>query len=328
MKKVFATLVMALFMSLAPARAATPQVQGRWEFVTLTGDTSAQLNNSGQSVMSTYLLQSGSAITNIVPLTTDAYLDDQVGYNNDVITGTANNNGTVTLKLVITNSPTNKVTLNFTGTVSTYTQHGANATVLTGTYTSDGQYTTGGNFVATFFPDFTGQAYSGALDGPDTGSGPVEVPASFTMAMNADHTLKVTNFTVSAPLAACFVPPFHTINDPNYPAIPTNASGMGISIYLQDSVGGKIWLNGYSILADGKNTAALDEVYGDGTAYPNNGLGAVGTNNTYEVYYGITTNNSCNGLGGGDAPFQVQIPKHHRGDRYRKDDGHDRRHRR
>jgi len=292
------------------ASASTPNVQGRWEFVTLTGDTPTQLNQSGQSVLSTYLLQSGSTITNIKNVTTDFFLDDAVGYNTVVITGTANLNGTVNLTVVFNNSATNKPTLNYTGTYSTSSGY----TKLTGSFTSTGQYTTNGTFVATFFPDFTGQSYSGALDGPDTGSGPTEVPASFTMAMNSDHTLKVTNFQVSAPLAACFVPPFHTINDPDprFSGTPTNASGVSISIYLEDTVGGKIWLNGYSILGDGKNTAAFGELYGDGTAYPTTGLGSVGTNNTYEVYYGITTNNSCNGLGGGDAPFQVQVPRTHR----------------
>lgn len=318
----FRTAIAALVLSMLAtfASASTPNVQGRWEFVTLTGDTPAQLNQSGQSVLSTYLLQSGSTITNIKNVTTDYFLDDQIGYNTVVITGTANSNNTVSLKVVFNNSATDKPTFNYTGTYSTSSGY----TKLTGTYTSTGQYTTGGNFVATFFPDFNGQTYSGSLDGPDTGSGPVEVPASFTMAMNADHTLKVTNFQVSAPLAACFVPPFHTINDPDprFSQIPTNASGVSISIYLQDSVGGQIWLNGYSILSDGKNTAALDELYGDGTAYPTSGLGSVGTNDRYEVYYGISTNNSCNGYGGGDAPFVPTVEKNHRHERSDNDRRH------
>lgn len=309
-KTFLATLALGLLATIASA--STPNVQGRWEFVTLTGDTPTQLNQAGQSTLSTYLLQSGSTITNIEANTTDTYMDDVNSYNNDVITGTAHSTGVVNLTLVITNSPSSKVTINFTGTVSNYTQHGANATVMTGTYTSNGQYTTGGNFVATYFPDFTGATYSGTLDGPDTGSGPTQVSASFSIQTKSDHTLSIGNFTLGEPLAACFVPPFHVINDPNYPLSQTSATGVNFQVYLQDSVGGQIWMNAYSILSDGVTPAALDYESAPGVSYPTSNLGAVGTNNTYEVFYGITTNNSCNGLGGGDAPFQAQVPKHKR----------------
>lgn len=330
MKKLFAVLTLGLLTLLSPsARASTPNVQGRWEFVTLTGDTPTQMNQSGQSTLSTYLLQNGSTITNLPALTSDAYMDDVYCYNNDVITGTANSNGTVTLKLVITNPDNSKVTMNFTGTVGAYTQHGAEATTITGTYTSNGKYTTGGNFVATFFPDFTGVTYSGTLDGPDTGTGPTQVPASFTIQTKADHTLSITNVNIGAPLNACFTPPFHVINDPNFPLAPTSAAGILMDIYLQDSVGGQIWFNSFSTLQatdalGNPISAALDELYGDGQPYPSTGQGYVGTNTQYEVYYGITTNNSCNGLGGGDAPFVAQPTRHgrHQGDEPRKHRGH------
>ena len=313
----FLKIIAVLLLTALPSFASTPNVQGRWEFATLSGDTPTQLNSSGQSTLSTYLLQSGSTITNVVANTTTNYLDDVYSYNNSVITGTAHSNGTVTLQLVITNPDHTTVTFNYSGTVGTYTQHGANATTLTGSYTSTGRYTTGGNFVATYFPDFSGSTYSGSLDGPDQGSGPTQVPASFFIQTKADHTLAISNLVLGAPLAACFAPPFHVINDPNYPLVPTAASGVGLSIYLQDSVGGQIWFNAFSTLQNPDSLgnpvpAALDEVY-DSQSYPNSGLGNLGTNNQYEVYYGITTNNSCNGLGGGDAPFTPVPDKHNHG---------------
>lgn len=314
----FRLLVVALlFAVFIPSAFAQTNIQGRWEFATLSGDTPTQLNQMGQSTLSTYLVQSGSNVTNLPAVTTDNYLDDSYAYNNDVITGTAHSgsNG-IQLKLVITNPDGSKVTFNYSGTVGTYTQHGANATTITGTYTSNGRYTTGGNFVATFFPDFPGSTYSGSLDGPDTGTGPTQVPASFYIKTNADHSISISNLTLGAPLAACFTPPFHVINDPNFPLSQTSAVGVSMQIYLQDSVGGQIWFNSFSTLQNADSLgnpmpAALDEVYGDGQPYPNSGLSYVGTNSQYEVYYGITTNNSCNGLGGGDAPF-VQTPEKHK----------------
>jgi len=317
-----------LLLSAIAVHAQTFQ-SGRFEFVTNSGDTTAQLA-SGQSTLSTYLILNGTQITNNAAITTDTYLDDTVNYNNDVITGSTSNGGrNVSLKLVITNSASNKVTINFSGSLSTYTSHGADATIISGTFTSNGTYTANGTFTATYFPPFTGSTYSGSLDAPDSGSGPVAVPASFTIATGSNGALTITNFTVSAPLASCFVGPFHEIADPNFPLFITSASGMGLNIYLQDTKGTTIWLNAYSILgnndSDGNPVpAALDEKVGDGTNYPSSGLGNLGTNSTYEVFYGIS-GGSCDGFGGGDSPFQAVPEKGKKHDKPRHEHGRDRR---
>ncbi len=302
-RKIFAIAVLAL---LGTAASAQTFKSGRYEFATTTGDTSAQLSDSGQCTISTYLILIGTSITNDVTITTDTFLDDVVNYNNDVITGSTSNGGKdVSLKLVITNSATNKVTLNYTGTMSTVD----GATVITGSFTSNGEYTGNGTFAATYFPDFSGQKYSGTLDGPDNGGVATNATTSFNIATNSDHSVTVTNFQVGPPLTACFTPPFHTIPDPNQPLFVTAASGVALTIYLQDSVGGQIWLNAYSTQTDGLTPAALDELYLVGTPLPSPASN-IGTNNTYTVYYGITTNNSCNGIGGGDSPF-VPVPEKH-----------------
>ena len=307
----FLKAIAILLLAAIPSFASVPNVQGRFEFVTLSGDSPTQISEMGQSSISTYLLQNGNTITNIPSITTDTLLDDGFSYNNDIASGTVNSSGKVTLTFTITNLDKSKIVLVYTGTLGTYSSHGADATVINGTYTSTGRYTTGGSFVATFFPDFTGVTYSGSLDSPDVAGsgGPSEVPASFSILTNADHSVTISNFQVSAPLKSCFVPPFHTINSPDFPLFFTNASGVGLSVYLQDSVGNHIWLNAYSTLQDGENSAALDELF-DGSSYPNSQLGNVGTNNLIYVSYGITSNNSCNGYGGGDTPFHVESKKH------------------
>lgn len=307
--------------------AGAQSIQGRWEIVHTSGDTSTQLNEAGQSSVSTYLLQSGTKITNLPALTTDTLIDDQYSYNNDVITGTVStSHGTtsVALKLVITNPDKSTVTLNYTGTLSTDSSHGADASVIEGTYTSTGKYTTGGNFVATLFPDFQNVNYSGGLEGPDdVGTGPSDIPVSFQLNTNSSHTLTLTNLSIGgrsypAGLAGCFdTEHFSTVVDPNYPLAPSAAAGVTLSIYLQDRNGVQLWLSGYAVLSDGVNSAALDELYTSGS-YPTspNSNSNVGQNSELVFVYGLTGGN-CDGAGGGDSGFTPTRTRHEHKERKR-----------
>src|SRR5258708_9587404 len=71
-------------IGIASASAGVPVVQGRWEFVVTSGDSPSQLSTMGQSIFSTYLLQTlgGTALTNISQFTTDTVACDTQSYNN------------------------------------------------------------------------------------------------------------------------------------------------------------------------------------------------------------------------------------------------------
>src|SRR5258705_5319275 len=72
------------------ASAVVPVVQGRREFVVTSGDNPSQLSTMGQSIFSTYLLQTpgSTALTNISPFTFDTVAFDNQSYNN--VTGRDN----------------------------------------------------------------------------------------------------------------------------------------------------------------------------------------------------------------------------------------------
>ena len=107
---------------------------------------------------------------------------------------------------------------------------------------------------------------------------------------------------------------------PNGLGVPF-ASGVGITVYAQDSAGTQLSLIGYAVKPNG-NSAAVAESYmtntdndGDTTTTNN------GTNNEIVFYYGIT-GGPCDGFGGGDAPFHPvsnhdkhNHREHDRGDR-------------
>jgi hypothetical protein len=301
----FTVLTLAIFV-LAAAAQQVPNIQGRWEFVIDTGDSqSQQLNVMGQSTLSTYLIQSGSNIGNDVPDTYTTFAADEYVYANTVITGTVTRQGNVTLTATTTNPDKTSFKYVFSGALD----EEDGAITLEGTYTSTAWSSNGhGKFTATFFPDFSNVTYAGSFNGPDVGDGPVDVPASFTINTLPDHTVSISNLKLGQPLAACFQPPFHVQNDPNFPLSHSAADGLALEVYLVDSVGGELWLNGYAVQKDGFSPAALNELYDPTTPLPKN-LSQTGSNDEYVIWYGITTNNSCSGLGGGDSPFKVKSEK-------------------
>jgi hypothetical protein len=288
-----------------------PNIQGRWEFVITTGDSQNQLNNMGQSSISTYLLQTGSVVTNNVPMTTDNILADTYVYDNGTFTGTINKQDNVVLTYTVVNQPGDgQPTFNYVFTGTFKERDSDNPKRITGTYTSTADSSTGsGDFIATFFPDFKNVTYSGGFVAPlGEGAGPYDVPAIITLNTNADHSVSVTNLSIGGSLAACFVPPFTTVNDPNFPLVPTDAAGVGVNLYVRDSVGTQLSILGYFVEPDGFSPAALQENYGN--PLPTN-TSYAGTNTELLLWYGITSNNSCNGYGGGDNPFH-RVPESHK----------------
>ena len=174
------------------ASAAVPVVQGRWEFVVTSGDNSTQLSTMGQSIFSTYLLQTpGSPVlTNITAFTTDTVACDTQSYNNvTVANSSVDDLGNVVVDFTVTLNGGTSFDYVFKGTLSQ-----GPPKVITGTYQrssggctqgSLGSGTPDGNFTATWFPDLSG-TWMGAFDAPDMGTGPTAVSASFTLSTNTD----------------------------------------------------------------------------------------------------------------------------------------------
>src|SRR6266481_542276 len=71
-------------IGIASAAAGVPVVQGRWEFVVTSGDNPSQLSTMGQSIFSTYLLQTpgSTVLTNISQFTIDTVACDTQSNNN------------------------------------------------------------------------------------------------------------------------------------------------------------------------------------------------------------------------------------------------------
>ncbi len=220
----------------------------------------------------------------------------------------------------------------FTGTFNP-TPDNSNGPTITGTYTTNVNpaYSNGsGTFVATWFPDFpaTTEIYIGGLAGPDNGSGPVDVPTMITLGTNkTTHDLIGTvsipglanNGTVGIPGMtnngiACFVSTLMIQNvsnpaligvggAPNGIGVPF-ASGVGVTIFAQDTAGTQLSLIGYVVKPNG-NSAAVGESYMTNT---DNDGDSTTTNNELVLYYGIT-GGPCDGFGGGDSPFHP-VSKH------------------
>jgi hypothetical protein len=346
------TLVLIAVFS-APANAQTAP-NGRWEFAVTSGDTQYQLDQAGQVTFSTYLALSGTVLTGNSQQTTNTSAAELYCCN-DMVTGTFTKHGstqTAVIQFAIpANSSTGQAAFGYTFT-GTYNPNPSNSggPTITGTYTTNVNpaFSNGsGTFVATWFPDFpsTPQLYMGGLTGPDEGSGPTDVPTMITLGANkTTHILIGTVSIAGAPHdgtlgipglsnngLSCFVGPLtiQTVTNPalmgvggapNGIGVPF-ASGVGISIYAQDSAGTQLSLVGFAVKPNG-NSAAVGESYltatdddGDTTTANN------GTNNELVLYYGIT-GGPCDGFGGGDAPFHPVVkhdrhdkPEHHRGDR-------------
>jgi len=308
LRRFVSTFLCLLFAGVASANVQIQNVQGRWEIAITSGDTSAQLSAIGQSTISTYLLKNGTVLTNMVPFTWDTIACDVANGNNVTVANSSiDSQGNVTLIFTFTQTDQTSFQYAFAG-VLTPGQAGA-PTVITGTYQrsaggctqgSLGTSTPDGNFIATFFSDLSG-TWAGAFDGPDDGSGPTSVPASFTLTTNLDKTL---SGTVDAPGlmsssgAACLA---GTVTlQPGMLEGVSNSAGAYFELFGMDSNGTRLLVNGYASNPDNSVAAVGEDNPEDGT----NGTANDGTNNSYTAYYGIT-GGPCEGLGGGDAPFKL-----------------------
>src|SRR5208282_4649883 len=313
-KAAVSALLFLIAAGLAPA--CEPTIQGRWEFAITSGATQYQLDNMGQPQISTVLLQNGSTLTNVPIFTQNAFLQDEVGYNNVTASGTIAQNGCVSITFTVGNGgDTSQAVFDYVFSGRLGTQDGA--TVITGTYTTteSSTYTNGsGNFTATFFPNFTGALYQGTLDGPDNGPGPTNIPFNINPTTNPDYsvsgTVNVFNFT-DGQGNACFAGPLTMISGLGGEGDAAFATGVRLDIIAKDSAGSILWLNANSVEPDGFSPAALNEDYDPTTPLPTN-LSNAGTNNEYAAYYGIS-GGPCDGFGGGDSPLHlVKNHKHHR----------------
>ena len=315
-----AVLILALLVA-TPAKAQTPP-NGRWEFVVTSGDTAYQLENMGQTSFSTYLTLSGTKLTGGSQETTNTSLAE-MSCCNDTMTGTYSTSKgvtSVTLEFAVpANNSTGQAAFNYTfnGTYNAKPGNSGGPTI-TGTYTTTAgsTFSDGGTFTATWFPNFpaTPQQYTGTLDGPDTGSGPTNVATTISLGTNSANNLIGTVSTpgmTNANGIACFASTLtiQTVYNrlligvggaPNGVGVPF-ASGVGITVFAQDSAGTQLWLNGFSAKPNG-DSAAVGQNYLTDTDTGSSETTDNGTNNNIIFYYGIS-GGPCDGLGGGDAPF-------------------------
>ena len=293
--------------SIGIASAAVPIVQGRWEFVVTSGDTDSQLTSMGQSIFSTYLLQTpgDTVLTNIPLFTIDTVACDTQSNNNVTVANSSiDASGNAVVDFMVTLDGGTSFHYVFKGLLAQ-----GPPKVITGTYQRSadscnqghlGSATTDGAFTATWFPDLSGTLV-GAFDAPDVGSGPVSVEASFTLTTNTDKTLRGTINIIGAGLVdshgtACVVNPITL--QPNMAEGISQSSGAGFELFGTDANATRVWVNAMATNFDG-SIAAVGE---DNPANGSNGTANDGTNTAYTAFYGIT-GGPCDGFGGGDAPF-------------------------
>jgi hypothetical protein len=261
----------------------------------------------GQSIFSTYLLQTPDSpvLTNISQFTTDTVACDTQSYNNVTVADSSiNDQGNVVVDLTVTLSGQTPFHYVFTGVLAQ-----GPPKVITGTYQRSAGGCTGGNlgtanpdgnFTATWFPDLSGNM-GRRIRRSGRRSGPVPVPASFTLTTNSDKTLSGTVTIIGTGLTAasgdaCIVNPVTL--QPNMAEGVSQSSGAGFELFGTDANGTRVWVNAVATNPDGSVAAVGEDVPADG----NNGTINDGTNNAYTAYYGIS-GGPCDGLGGGDAPF-------------------------
>jgi len=303
-------LVALCFLPATVTMAVNPVAQGRWEFAITSGDPTSQTDAMGQSTISTYLLQSGSTLTNIVGFTTDTIACDTASQGNVTAVGSidGSNNVVITFTFAV---PSGNFQFAFTGVLSPGT--GSSPTTITGTYQRTaggctqgnlGSGTPDGDFAATYFPDLTG-TYIGAFDAEPGTSGPSSVPATLTLTTNADETLSGTvsaTGLINSDSVACLsgVVTLQT----GMPEGVSYAAGVAFQLWGRDTNGTSLWVLGWATNPDSSTAAVGEDDPADGT----NGTINDGTNNTYTAYYGIS-GGPCDGYGGGDAPFHLVTHK-------------------
>jgi hypothetical protein len=278
-------------------------IHGRWEFAVTSGDTAAQLTALGPTTFSTYLLENGRSLTNIVTFTTDTSVCDKFNFNNVIVTNfsffdAATKQVRVTFR-VTNNSPVFQYT--FTGqlTQGNPLANPPTPTRINGTYQKTRGGCTGGsgaasdgNFAATFFPDMDG-TWIGNFNGPNSGVGGRRGPLTMVIATNLDKSLSgtLTSSLTNASGAACFSGPVTLIGG-TPPDGASFAAGVTVQLLGTDPAGTQVFVNATPVNPDG-STAALGE---DNPANGLNGTRNDGTDNDLTAFYAIT-GGPCNALG-------------------------------
>ena len=288
-----------------PVSTGVLNMQGRWEFAVTSGDTPAQISQMGQSTISSYLLQTGTALTIIPAYNSDTIACDiDVNGNASVSNSSIDSNGNVIIDFTFAQNGSPNFDFVFTGALST-----GSPTVIVGTYQrtvggctqgSLGTGTPDGAFVATYFPDISG-TWNGAFD-PDTGTGPAS-PATFNLSTNSSDkslsgTVSAATLLSSDGITPCFASVVTL--QPGMSEGISQAAGIGMELFGSDTNGTTLWVNAYVTNPDGSVAAVGEDNPIDG------GPGTIndGTNNAYTAFYGIT-GGPCDGYGGGDAPFKI-----------------------
>jgi hypothetical protein len=308
-----AIMVLVFLIGAGIASACECRVQGRWEFVTLTGDTKYELDQMGQSGLSTVLLQSGTSLSDIPYFTTDFFYADKISANNVTASGTVDSNCTVTITFTFGNNGDSSQPI-FTYTYTGQLHRGTPTTII-GTYTTTvgPTYSAGtGNFEATFFPNFTDALYSGTLEGPDTGNEQTNVPILMSLTTNPDFslrgTIEVPNFS-DGHGNACYAGPLTLVSGQSLSS--SYGSGVILEIFANDSLGRSIEIWTWSINTDG-TPAAIGEIF-----EPNQNANddQAGTNDEYEPLY-LISGGPCDRFAGGGSPLHpVKKSKHQQAER-------------
>ena len=312
MRKAVVAVILVLIAPLtSPAAHKVQDVTGRWDFQVITGDTAAQLSQMGQTEFETYLLQSGTTLSDIALPTTDTSACDEISDGNVTASGTVSPDGTVTTVFNITGNGA-AFTFTFTGKLS---GHGHGLT-MTGTWTTTATCSAAagahGDFKAWRYPDMSG-LYTGAFDGPSGGAGPTQIAASIKLVTESDKSLggyiDAPRFSLdgTSNTAACFIPfsdghTLHLISGyAAFAGVPmpkvSQQAGYTLDLFAVDAAGNRFWGSATNPNRDG-------------------------TNGSYTIWYGIS-GGPCDGFGGGDAPFtpveksvtnaRPRLPRHGRG---------------
>jgi hypothetical protein len=327
--------------SCYPTVPSSSNINGRWEYVHITGDAGEQAEMY-QGGYSTILTQNGSTVTGSTAFTTSDNLAE-LSCCSDVITGTINTTGfpfnqTTTVKVtfdVAANSSPGQPHFQeiYTGTLNvpsnpctTDSSSSCNPTTITGTYTSTAgsayticaptSHDADCKFTATWFPAFKNSSYSGGFDGPDDGTGPSNVPVNFTLTTTTDNSTITGTLTAGLFAGkACFdgTVTLQPVTNPEiigtigYPpnTDPPYAAGVGGYLFGMDKNGVQLWVNWYSTNPNGDPAAVGEMQY---AGFPITQTADDGTNITIIAFYGIT-GGVCDGYGGGDAPFVLQGQK-------------------
>lgn len=128
----------------------------------------------------------------------------------------------------------------------------------------------------------------------------IKVTATFTLTTNVDKTLSGSvdaSGLKSSGGGSCFASVVTL--QPGMPEGTSEGAGIAFDLFGKDTSGTSLWVNAYATNPDGSSAAVGEDDPTDGS----NGTMNDGTNNSYTAFYGIS-GGPCDGMGGGDAPYQ------------------------